>query len=48
MKAWLWEGSKGTQHQRLAEVPVPNDDEVVLEIHHAALNPADRYLAEKR
>jgi NADPH:quinone reductase len=50
MKAWLWEGAKGTQHLRLAEVPdpVPNDDEVVLEIHDAALNPADRYLAEKR
>jgi NADPH:quinone reductase len=28
--------------------PIPSDDEVVLEIHHAALNPADRYLAEKR
>jgi NADPH2:quinone reductase len=32
----------------LAEVPdpVPQPDEVILQVHYAALNPADRYLAE--
>jgi len=50
MRAWLWDGSKGLDHLRLAEAPDPiaKDDEVVLEVHHAALNPADRYLAEQR
>lgn len=50
MKAWLWDGSKGLDHLRLTEAPDPiaKEDEVVLEVHHAALNPADRYLLEKR
>ena len=50
MRAWLWDGSKGLDHLRLTEAPDPiaKDDEVVLEIRHAALNPADRYLAEQR
>jgi NADPH:quinone reductase len=50
MKAWLWDGLAGMDHLRLAEAPnpVPKEDEVVLEVHYAALNPADRYLAERR
>jgi len=40
MKAWLWDGLQGTDHLRLTEAPDPvaNDDEVVLDIRHAALN----------
>ena len=50
MKAWLWDGSAGIDHLRLAEVPNPvaTQGEVVLKVHYAALNPADLYLAEKR
>lgn len=50
MKAWLWDGRAGIDHMRLAEAhnPVPKRDEVVMEVHYAALNPADRYLAERR
>ncbi len=50
MKAWLWDGSKGVDHLRLADAPnpVPKEDEVVLEVHYTALNPADRYLIEKQ
>jgi len=50
MKAWLWDGQAGIHHMRLAEAhnPVPKQDEVVMEVHYAALNPADRYLAERR
>jgi NADPH2:quinone reductase len=49
MRAWLWDGSPGLQHLHLAEVadPVAKGGEVVMEVHHAALNPADRYLSEK-
>ena len=48
MKAWLIDGLNGIDHVSLAEVPapVPREDEVVLEVHYAALNPADSYLAE--
>jgi NADPH2:quinone reductase len=50
MKAWLWDGLAGLDHLRLADAPnpVPKDDEVVMEVHYAALNPADRMMAEKR
>lgn len=50
MKAWLWDGQAGLDHLRLAEVPnpVPKENEVVMEIHYAALNPADRMMAERR
>jgi NADPH:quinone reductase len=50
MKAWLWDGSTGLQNLRLSEVPVPvvADNEVVLALDYAALNPADQYLAENR
>lgn len=50
MKAWLWDGSAGIDHLRIAEAPDPiaTRGEVVLEIHYAALNPADLYLAERR
>ncbi len=48
MRAWLIDDFKGIGGLRLAEVPdpVPQSDEVVLRVHYAALNPADRYLAE--
>ena len=48
MKAWLLEGLGGLDRLRLGEIadPRPADGEVVLRIHYAALNPADRYLAE--
>jgi NADPH:quinone reductase-like Zn-dependent oxidoreductase len=50
MKAWLWDGVAGIDHLRLTEVPdaVPNEGEVVLEVDYAALNPADRMMAERR
>ena len=48
MKAWLLDSFEGIGHLRMADVPepVPHDLEAVLEVHYAALNPADRYLAE--
>jgi NADPH2:quinone reductase len=48
MKAWLLDNFSGLGQLRLADVPdpVPNPGEVLLEVLHAALNPADRYLAE--
>jgi NADPH:quinone reductase len=50
MKAWLWDGQPGLDHLRLDDAPdpVPGEGEVVLEIRYAALNPADRMLAERR
>ncbi|MEE6176076.1 quinone oxidoreductase family protein [Mycobacterium sp. 050134] len=50
MKAWLWDGGAGLDHLRLDEAPDPTakEGEVVLEMHYAALNPADRMLAERR
>jgi NADPH:quinone reductase len=50
MKAWLWDGSTGVNHLHLTEVadPVEKRGEVILEVHYAALNPADLYLAENR
>src|SRR6476659_10753325 len=48
MKAWLLAGFGGIAQVGLADVPdpIPDDDEVVLDGRYAALNPADRYLAE--
>ena len=48
MKAWLLDGFTGLDRLRLAEAPdpVPQPGEAVVEIDYAALNPADRYLAE--
>jgi NADPH:quinone reductase len=48
MKAWLIDGLSGIGKLRLADHPdpVPQEGEVVLEVHYAALNPADSYLAE--
>ena len=50
MKAWLMDDYTGIERLRLAEVqdPVPHPNEVVLQVHYAALNPADRYLAERQ
>ncbi|SPE51663.1 Oxidoreductase, zinc-binding dehydrogenase family [Verrucomicrobia bacterium] len=48
VKAWLLDEFKGIEHLRLSEVPepTPQRDEVVVQLRYAALNPADRYLAE--
>ena len=48
MKAWLIDSLRGIEHLRLADVPEPaaQAGEVVLQLDFAALNPADRYLAE--
>ncbi|HEY2586672.1 MAG TPA: zinc-binding alcohol dehydrogenase family protein [Tepidisphaeraceae bacterium] len=48
MKAWLLDRMEGISRLRLADVPDPHPaaGEVVLNIDFAALNPADRYLAE--
>lgn len=48
MRAWLLERFEGLPALRLAEVadPVAGAGEVVMEVDYAALNPADRYLAE--
>ncbi len=48
MCAWMIDGFSGIQNLRVADVddPVPGDGEAVLEVRYAALNPADRYLAE--
>ena len=50
MKAWLLDELKGIDRLRLADAPEPvaQAGEVVLELHYAALNPADRYLAERQ
>jgi NADPH:quinone reductase-like Zn-dependent oxidoreductase len=50
MKAWLWDGQAGLDHLGLGEAPdpVPAEGEVVMEVHYAALNPADRMMAERR
>src|SRR5438552_12698811 len=48
MKAWLLDGFTGIEHLRLANAPDPvaQSGEAILKVHYAALNPADRYLAE--
>ena len=48
MKAWLLEGPGGLKKLRLGEIadPVSGEGEIVLRVKYAALNPADRYLAE--
>jgi NADPH2:quinone reductase len=48
MKAWLLDNFTGLDALRLADVPdpTPGPGEVVLDLLFAALNPADRYLAE--
>ena len=50
MRAWLWDGQAGLDHLHLAEAPdpVPQDGEVVMAVDFAALNPADRMMAERR
>lgn len=48
MRAWLLDSLSGIDTLRLANVPdpEPGPGEVVLDVHFAGLNPADRYLAE--
>jgi len=48
MRAWILEGFRGLDQLRFTEEPdpVPAGNQVVLDVEFAALNPADRYLAE--
>src|SRR5207244_3360627 len=48
MKAWLLDSITGLKNLRLAETPEPEarPGDAILQVHYAALNPADRYLAE--
>ena len=48
MRAWLLDDFKGLGCLRLAEIAAPTlaKDEVLVRLHFAALNPADRFLAE--
>jgi NADPH2:quinone reductase len=48
MRAWVIDDFKGIGGLHLADVsnPIPQPEEVVLQVQYAALNPADRYLAE--
>src|SRR5438105_2493028 len=48
MKAWLLENLRGIGSLKLADAPEPKaaQGEAALEVEFAALNPADRYLAE--
>jgi NADPH:quinone reductase len=50
MRAWLLDDFNGLDRLHLADVPdpVPGPGEAILEVHYAALNPADRYLAERQ
>ena len=50
MQAWLIDNFRGIGGLRLAELPdpVPRPDDVILQVRYAALNPADRYLAENQ
>src|SRR6266404_2707411 len=48
MRAWLLDEIGGLDKLHLGDAPDPvaGAGEVVLHVHYAALNPADRYLAE--
>jgi NADPH:quinone reductase len=48
MRAWIIDRQDGIDKARLTEVsdPKPSSGEVLLRVKYAALNPADRYLAE--
>src|SRR5258705_5496975 len=50
MKAWLMDDFTGIDKLRLGEAPdpVPRAGEAILDVQYAALNPADRYLAERQ
>lgn len=50
MKVWLLDRLEGISNLRIAEVAEPHagEGEAVLKVHFAALNPADRYLAENQ
>lgn len=48
MRAWIIDGFSGIEKLRVVDLPDPvaGDGEAILQIRYAALNPADRYLAE--
>src|SRR6266487_1303873 len=47
MRAWLLDSFDGVDKMRLADAPDPKcgPGQVILQIRHAALNPADAFLA---
>jgi NADPH:quinone reductase len=50
MRAWILDQLQGLERLKLATVPdpVPARGEVLLDLHYAALNPADYYLAQRQ
>ena len=50
MKAWLIDELTGIDKLRVGDWPDPQPalGEAILQVHYAALNPADRYLAERQ
>src|SRR5437773_5547648 len=48
MRAWVIDDFNGIDRLNSIDVPDPvaQRGEIILELHYAALNPADRYLAE--
>src|SRR5437879_6886245 len=50
MKAWLMDDFTGINDLRFADAPdpAPQPGEAVVQVRYAALNPADRYLAERQ
>src|SRR2546429_931217 len=50
MKAWLMDDFTGINDLRFGDAPdpAPQPGEAVIQVHYAALNPADRYLAERQ
>ncbi len=48
MKAWMLEGFAGLKGLNLRDVedPDPAPGEIIVRVHYAALNPADRFLSE--
>lgn len=48
MNAWILESFGGLERLRFSQMtePIPANNEIVLDVEFAALNPADRYLAE--
>src|ERR1043166_9467566 len=50
MRAWLLESFTGIGGLRFGDAPdpIPATGEVLLQVDYAALNPADRYLAERQ
>jgi NADPH2:quinone reductase len=50
MRAWIIDKLEGLERLELVDLPdpTPSPGEVVLDVHYAALNPADYYLAQRQ